>query len=101
MPSTDADHLSSFACPQGSHSFIRSAMRKTIAEVEAENSSNTNASNAKLSEGFGSVLHSPEDSGGDALGHDALQDARIVIDMDRVRRLDAARQVLEVSWARA
>lgn len=54
-------------------------MRKTIAAVEAEGSS---IGGASVGEGVGGG--GVEDGGSAGGGHDPLQDARVVIDMDRV-----------------
>lgn len=60
-------------------------MRKTIAAVELESGNGSSASGEGVAEGLGGVVS--EDRGGSS-GHDALKDARVVIDMDRVRGRD-------------
>lgn len=76
---------------QASHSFIRSAMRKTIAVVEAGNDGKGEGSAGvtAITERMGGISGTFEEGcgvGGVVSGDAALHDARIIIDMDRVRQ---------------
>lgn len=78
---------------QASHSFIRSAMRKTIAVVEtsgggADRKISGNTGVTGITETMGGIRGTFEEGcgvGGVVSGDAALHDARIIIDMDRVR----------------
>lgn len=72
---------------QASHSFIRSAMRKTIVVVEAGGDGGGGGA-AGMTETVGGIKGTFEEGcgvGGVVSGDAALHDARIIIDMDRVR----------------
>lgn len=77
------------ACGQASHSFIRSAMRKTIAAVESsESASGAGIGGTGITETMGGIRGYYEEGcgvGGVVTGDAALHDARIIIDMERVR----------------
>ena len=78
---------------KASHSFIRSAMRKTIAIVEAGGGAGGGATRdgrgvAGITETMGGISGTFEEGcgvGGVVTGDAALHDARIIIDMDRVK----------------
>lgn len=79
---------------QASHSFIRSAMRKTITAVEASGAGNGNAYGDDgsiangITETLGGFIGTFEEGcgvGGVVSGDAALHDARVIIDMERVR----------------
>ncbi|CAM9138305.1 unnamed protein product [Ectocarpus fasciculatus] len=76
---------------EASHSFIRSAMRKTIAAVESsESASGAGIGGAGITETMGGIRGHYEEGcgvGGVVTGDAALHDARIIIDMDRVVEL--------------
>ncbi|CAM9105500.1 unnamed protein product, partial [Hapterophycus canaliculatus] len=76
---------------EANHSFIRSAMRKTIAAVESErDGSSPSVGSVGVTETLGGILGAFEEGcgvGGVVSGDAALHEARIIIDMDRVIEL--------------